>query len=988
MPNLKLVGALAVAAILLGSSIFLFHENYDAKPYIKVNIPQLYEGEQKMFSFSTLGTSIGPENNGTYILEGYVYNEVGKPLINTNITVFDFPWDVSTITNSTGGYEINVLLFGTFTMGIISKGYSQSLFTYTNLNGRDVWENVSLKKTYLYSVTGYAYTLQGGSNSSRVKVPDVNIYFRNFYATYNTLSNNTGNFSVKLQNSNYIIYVEKSGFSANVTPEFLNVTGKNVTNLKLELELPNNILFTINGTVFNKLNQPISTGISVEDVFEGRVVSNSTTLPDGSYSISVPAGYNQLYFKGIGFNINYTNEIFVNSSINNLNISLTAWDPFSGQPLNSQQKGLSFLPSFMKGEAENYLKSNSAINYKQNEKVFSKIQISNSFYSEYPQNISFENKFYGVVAGNFNGTIYYDSVILNSNAITELETDFPGIYNIILYIPGFSLITLSANNEIHYNSYYENAVPLSGQTFNITGSGINSVNGNPLYYSNYTLYENGIPVSSQDYITDGTYRFPVFIDVHQSYTLNFTIHIEENGFISQNYSLIVNSTKISNPNIFSMGTIGLSPVKSIGNGFEENLIPVACYSVSALEKNLTENYTTNLQSSSSSENLFLFYHSNSKLSYTIMYALVYINGVIYGKVFNTSISGTFNLQLNFSVSGYISFYSQYYKSMNDKLNALPGDKSFDNIYMNDRNLTTFKIEIINSLYKYEVKNRLSLNYEILPANIYSFNSLIYFKNTTSTVTSEFRNFTFEIPRGKFVFKYGNYSSIIMNQTTVDSFSSNTINVEMNVSEYSSLLFLNSTVPVYIYIQTINGSSVTSYFIGNFKNSVVTNVTLNQTYYKVRYYLKVEGTVFESRYFSGNFTSPLYRMSLNISNSTEIIGLNGIYSNSKYNIIYSNSTFNFLPDSVLLYNISLYRYDSPIEYVMPNGTYFLIDSSQFYMNNSFFSDISMNISGLTGKNSLTIYADYSANELSSATILISCHLEQLTLNDNNQYDVGE
>ncbi|MGP6294424.1 carboxypeptidase-like regulatory domain-containing protein [Caldiplasma sukawensis] len=988
MPNLKLVGALAVAAILLGSSIFLFHENYDAKPYIKVKIPQLYAGEQRMFSFSTLGTSIGPDNNGTYILEGYVYNENGKPLINTNITIFDFPWDVQTITNSTGGYKVEVLLFGTFTMGITSKGYSQSLFTFTNLNGRNVWENVTLKKAYLYSVTGYAYTLQNGNNSSKVKVPDVNIFFRNFYSTYNTLSNNTGNFSVKLQNSNYLIYVEKSGFSANVTPEFLNVSGKNITNLKLELKLPNNILFTINGTVFNKLNQPISTGIDVEDVFDGRVVSNSTTLPDGSYSISVPEGYNELYFKGTGFNLNQTGEIFVNSSINNLNMSLTAWDPFNGQPLNSQQKGLGFLPSFLKSEAENYLKSTSSINYKQNEKVFSKIQISNSFYSEYPQNISFENKFYGVIAGNFNGTIYYDSVLLNRSAITELETDFPGIYNIILYIPGFSLISLSADNGIHSNIYYENAVPLSGQTFNLTGSGINSVNGNPLYYSNYTLFENGIPVSSEDYVTDGSYRFEVFVDTHQSYTLNFTVDLQENGFISQNYSIIVNSTKTSNPGIFKMGDLGLIPVKSIGEGFTENVIPVACYELSSLEKNLTENYTTNHQSSSLSGNLFAFYHSNSLLGSTSMYALVYLNGVIYGKVFNTSTTGFLDVELNLSVSGYISFYSQYYKSINNRFTALPGNQSFEKINMNDRNITTFNIDILNTLYKYEVENKLNLNYETLPANIYSFNSLIYFKNSTSEITPEFRNFTFEIPRGNFVFRYGNYSSIVMNQTTVNTASSKTITVEMNVSEYSSLIFLNSTIPVDIYIQTMKGNSVNNYLIGTFKNAVLTNVTMNQTYYKVRYYFKAGGTVFESRYFAGNYTHPLYRISLDISNSTEIIQLNGIYSNSKYNIIYSNDTFNFLPGSVLLYNISLYRYDSTIEYVMPNGTYFVLDGSQFYMNNSYFSDINMNITGLTGKNSLTFYADYSVNELSSATILISCHLDQLTLNYNNHYNVGE
>ena len=147
----------------------------------------------------------------------------------------------------------------------------------------------------------------------------------------------------------------------------------------------------------------------------------------------------------MAFLTNSTGQILVTSNMTE-NMVLISKDPFTTSGIGPT--GLTFLPSFIQAYGLNYLKGNiSSIGFSSGQASLNfNIKVLNSFYHNSPQNSSFFSGMVGAIAGNFNGTIYYESIsVKNINGFITAISHYAGSYDIVLYLNGFNISEASQN---------------------------------------------------------------------------------------------------------------------------------------------------------------------------------------------------------------------------------------------------------------------------------------------------------------------------------------------------------------------------------------------------------------------------------------------------------------------------------------------------------------------------------------------------------------
>ena len=550
----KFLIAIAVAAIVIFSGLTFYHTDYRAKPYEQITLPTYFGNEVKMMAFSPFGSSGSPIENATVNIYGYVHNSNGNPLSNFNLSVYVFPWVVHYVTGINGFYHVVLLKYGTFTVGYIGPGYSSSFNTFTVLSGNTLWENVTLKRASFYQVSGRTV------NITQSPVDSVKLYLLTFFSTNVTSSSASSNFSIFLQDGTYAALTLKKNYDIKPKPLFFNVTGSSVNNLILVMNHTSNISYNVYGYVRDKLNQPISNAyiMSLNDL--GSIDSlKVTTNASGFYNITVPAGFNRITAGAEYFQSN-------NSSLMNIqhdvmyNFSMTAYDPFT--VTHNGPTGVSFLPSFMQGGAQSYLKGNlSYIDYNQsNPYDMFNMQAFNRFYNS-TLGDQFMKPMVGAVAVDVLGTIFYEPIKFSEvNGTARVPSYFNSKYKMVIYVNGFDLVRGTYNTPVPKNNTISiELTPQPGEVYslseNVTGSNYSFYKGGNLVspllqYPNFTLYENGLVVNTSylsNYysLINGKVQlkrtFYYFIDNQQNYVENFTLNTTEVGFQGKNYTFSVSS---------------------------------------------------------------------------------------------------------------------------------------------------------------------------------------------------------------------------------------------------------------------------------------------------------------------------------------------------------------------------------------------------------------------------------------------------------------
>ncbi|MCL4357002.1 MAG: hypothetical protein M1460_03945 [Candidatus Thermoplasmatota archaeon] len=800
--NPKFIAAIVIAAILIASGIYYFHGDYQAKPYEKLEL-KFFVGEVPILAFNQMGSSASPVGNATIHVSGTVTTSNG-PLKHSTVYIYDFPWVVAANTTGNGSYSFTFLMYGTFTIGYKSMGYTTTYKTFTMLNGNSLKENVFLKKAEIYNVSGNTL------NQTGVNIPDVNVVFHSFFGSYQTISGNVGNYINPAQNGTYLIITYKNGYNSTPKPRFVNVTGSIINNFNLVMNRTNSTTYYISGLVLNRLGTPIS-GAKVQDTVltsKGPIQALSVyTNSKGFYIIPVPGGYNNLTFTDVAFLTNSTGQILVTSNMTE-NMVMISRDPFTTTGIGPT--GLTFLPSFMQEYGLNYLDGNlSSIGFSSGQTSLNfNIKILNSFYSNSPQSSSFFSGMVGAIAGNFNGTIYYESIsVKNVNGLITATSHYAGSYDIVLYLNGFNISEASQNIPTT-KTYSVTMTPLPGQYFRTTLNATNSVTGQKLFFTNDTLLENLLPVNFSAY--SSTSSFYYFIDTSQIYSITLTYSVNEIGFINGTKSIVVKST---NPTYGSKTgviniTLSMTPSTSISSGFLNTTRTVPGISQSAISSKLTDVQTSNIKNTGNSTyEINLTSESTGEGGFQF---IIYteINGYVYSKVVN--FSNTINANLNFS-----GFYNgnfnavivgQMWKSNDFTYLFTYGQKNYfqNTIPLVARNVSIANISVKSKLSKdlelYKLGGNLSVPVAGIAIGAYSIamNWTAVKSNVTGT------HYTYYLPMSSpYSIEYI-HPLYILNITSISLAKQKYINVSMYVNSYGSIAIVNTSVNTTIEPHQSNG----------------------------------------------------------------------------------------------------------------------------------------------------------------------------------------
>ena len=833
--NPKFIAAIVIAAILIASGIYYFHGDYQAKPYEKLKL-KFFAGEVPMLAFNQMGSSASPVGNATIHVSGTV-STLNGPLKHSTVYVYDFPWVVAANTTGNGSYSFTFLMYGTFTIGYKSMGYTTTYKTFTMLNGNSLKENVFLKQAEIYNVSGNTL------NQTGVNIPDVNVVFHSFFGLYQTLSGNVGNYINSVQNGTYLIITYRNGYNSTPKPRFVNVTGSIINNFNLVMNKTNSTTYYISGLVLNLLGTPIS-GAKVQDTVltsKGPIQALSVyTNSKGFYIIPVPGGYNNLTFTDVAFLTNSTGQILVTSNMTE-NMVMISKDPFTTSGVGPT--GLTFLPSFMQAYGLNYLNGNlSSIGFSSGQTSLNfNIKILNSFYRNSPQNSSFFSGMAGAIAGNFNGTIYYESIsVKNINGLITAISHYAGSYDIVLYLNGFN-ISEASQNIPSTTTYSVILTPLPGQYFRTTLNATNSVTGQNLFFTNDTLLENGLPVNFSAYSNTSTFYY--FIDTSQIYSISLTYSVNETGFNDGTETIVVlstNPTHSSKTGVINI-TMPMTPSRSISSGFLNTTRSLPGISQSAISSKLIDVQTSNIRNTGNSTyEINLTSESTGETGFQF---IIYteINGYVYSKVVN--FSKTINASLNFS-----GFYNgnfnaviigQMWKSNVFTYPFTYGQKNYfqSTIPVVARNVSVANISIkskfIKDLELYSPGGNLSV--PVAGISIGAYSITMNWSAVKSNVTGT--HYTYYLPMSSpYLIEYV-HSLYIQNTTSISIAKQKVINVSMYVNSYGSIAKVDTSVNttidlhqsdgVYAPYNSVTGKGIFSYIVGNNSQPIYYTITIDK-----------------------------------------------------------------------------------------------------------------------------------------------------------------
>ena len=893
--NAKFIAVIIVAAIILGTGLSLFHETYNAKPYEKIKIPQIFENEQKMLAFSTKGSSMSPVQNGTIQLHGYIKNKSGNP-VTGRISIYDFPWVVYTDLNSQGYYNVTLLQYGSFTIGYKVSGYNTGFSKFTILSGNSKWENLTLQKATFYNVSGKTFNLTGAN------VPNVNLSFISFFGFYNSSSNSNAVYHTVLQNGTYAALTIKRNYNETPKPLFFNVTGKEITNLNFKMRNLKNETYLISGYIRNKLNLPaplikvssvsLSHNSTAGSFSTPSFFASTLTNKSGYYQVSAPVGVDYIYVStNYEYLFNFSSPFFVNRSVGNINISVNARDPFvSPTVINSiNYSGIKPIPSFMESNVSSYLKSSlSDVSYNLAFSDFNKgfiknrnitIQLNNIFYPNSPQNRTLLHSLNVLIMGNFEGTIYYRQTNISTSGVATFPAYYFGSYNLVVYAPGFlySTVSISIKNQSGQPVVPDISLkPLPGQVFEVSGFTFNLINQQRLLFPDITLNENGLLVNSSiEQSSGGSFKFYYFIDTHQNYEINLTINVFQAGFYNSSKSFVIKS--ISGQKNFTSIQIGSRPLNSIGSGFTESLLRVPGYNKTHLENILKGSVSSNIYNKGPQKiSVRVSNFSKNKGNEFVVYSN--INGLIYSKkVFiNSTVNPTFNISTTFSLFMNISLFGQYYKTINNPVSD--GISQTVSTHFAGRQTSVVNISLVNML-NFTVNKDFGLEYgrefnEQLPVSDLSLNiSSSSIPIITNSVNEKFNGtfITYKLPQGSYNFTYRGQDYVSANLKFNHNNKTGQFK-KLNVSSYGLVIPIESKVKVSFYVAetTFQNNSLLQYTVPPGVNGkmLILNQINNLTGVKMDYHINVEGSNFTSKSFSLNFKTPYNVQYINVTNTRE------------------------------------------------------------------------------------------------------------------------
>ncbi len=633
--------ALLVVGMMVISGVFLFfHVDYPANPAKLVlhfqppknvkppKIPQVFQNQTFNYPGMYLNqTSFTPTGNTTIILQGYAYNaSSGVPIANQKLGVFVQLAFGNTTTNSKGYYRITLLQSGT---GVFAFSMFQFdplfLRLFISSTPGTMWKNLSFSPAEKFSVSGI--TESHGKNVGNVKISTLTML-----GGYTTTSSSTGYYSLNMVNDTYLILVNKSGFSALPIPSAINVTGSQIQNYNLDLQVNKSApAYYISGYVFNDLKKPIGNIEVYSSTLNTKVYTNAA----GYYNITAAFYLNTLVFSGISYNgLQQTVTVFKN--ITNNNVTLSSKNPFVALPQNTGITNTS-LPAGMSNNS-------SAVNYANF--PLTHPYLSGQVLLYFPLMLVPNSQF--LIYTSVNGTYFYDRITTDPAGNYAIDTSYYGNYN-------FTIVSSI------FNQTYKNT-QLTGPNSNIpiyvntTTSHIFSAKGKIQNSLNKSLSIGGATINLTSGI--GSPSLAQFTSQpNGNYTItalvgNYYLNISAPGYISHNYPLNLNDN-LTNQN-YSL-TPDFNPVKgaSVWNSSQGSGIPGASSGNITNQINSTQSKNNGAPPSTTNYTPFTLTlkfvnASNSNTIDNTAFAIyIEVNGAYFRLNATTNNTGEYNITFNY-----------------------------------------------------------------------------------------------------------------------------------------------------------------------------------------------------------------------------------------------------------------------------------------------------------------------------------------------------
>ena len=936
--------ALLVVGMMVISGVFLFfHVDYPANPAKLVlhfqppknvkppKIPKMFQNQTFNYPGMYLNqTSFTPTGNTTIILQGYAYNaSSGAPIANQKLGVFVQLAFGNTTTNSKGYYRITLLQSGT---GVFAFSMFQFdplfLRLFISSTPGAMWKNLSFNPAEKFSVSGI--TESHGKNVGNVKISTLTLL-----GGYSTVSSSTGYYSLNMVNDTYLILVNKSGFSPLPIPSAINVTGSQIQNYNLDLQVNKSApAYYISGYVFNDLKKPIANIEVYSSTLNTKVYTNAA----GYYNITAAFYLNTLVFSGISYNkLQQTVTVFKN--ITNYNVTLSSRNPFIAPPQNTGITNTS-LPVGMSDNS-------SAVHYANPPPTHPYLSGQVLLYS--PLMLVPNSQF--LIYTSVNGTYFYDRITTGPAGNYSIDTSYYGNYN-------FTIVS-SIFNQTYKNTQISGPKSNVPIYVNTTPSYIFSAKGKIQNSLNNSLSIDGATIN----LTSGIGSPTLTSFTSQSngnYTItalmgNYSLNISAPGYISHNYLLILNGN-LTNQN-YNL-TPDFNPVKgaSVWNPSQGSGIPGAKSGNITNQINSTQSKYNGVPPSTTNYTPFTltleFVNiTNSPIKNTSFAIYIEVNSLLFTLINTTNQTGQYSITFNYG--GTFILVPEMIQYSN------PG------IYINTSNSSTNSPLIVNmSLLKLFHLNLTLYN----PFGVYN-QSTIYPDNLTSygyvlpifagsnytNVNDNYTLINFSLPNGLYKFNYISSHFVPTNFTV--NISGNNISPSKTINPYVLNLTWNTSV-IWGYnisssntgkIYSINmnmppkighavisltaGSFTLKTYLVNYSNNTYvnnTNFALNKTKFNntshfattngssnlsTIYVWKSSGTLYAN--YTSTPTSNLYisqiYINLNLTNGKTTLYENSVNftSNENYSNHYFNLTKFFLSTSTgTSLSITSYNYQLP------------------------------------------------------------------------------
>ena len=896
---------LLITGVIIISSVFTaFHVAYPSgNPIIdkipkNVKLPQIFQ--KQALDKNQLGfgkTFFNSAGNATITIQGYAKNATGNSYIaNTILYSAVFPVETSTYTSSTGFYQITVLAAGNGTFAFKIPGYN-TIYHSLNLFGvSTVWQNLSFTPEPRYQVTGQTEFPSGNP------VPNAGVKFTGPFSTFNITSDSNGFYSLNLTNGTYRIAAFKSGFSNQVTPFMVNVSGAALRNLTLTMHPYGNAIFNVSGYVFNELHQRISGAV----VSSNSSAYTSTTGSSGFYSIRVAYGWNSIMGMAAGYMPNIPPlDIFVAANMTDQNITLQNYNPFSGTGLGGSNnngqgtktgQGLGGLNGSSSQNITNRLGNTSSnISYGNGPQSGGIVLYGNITNSADSYPVSDTNLRFYI---NVNGTYYYENVPTNGTGYYALYLQYAGTYHFSVYSPFYHLknISLAIGGN---TSYSFNMTPYSKYMLTISGSAVNAIDHLPVSAM--------IQLNSQPDNSSILYNYTNSNGHYNLYVMegNYSITASSPGYDSETYNRSVTSDTVKDFNLTPSSSIGSGAQKWSGSS-GTNLPGTNGTSISQKMNNTGSGNATGYKVVLLTITLYNQSNPSRTIGNKYYEAFIGIDGVIYNLTNRTDPSGVSVITLFYTGNYTILIDTVDYNGTPQKLDVT-GNMSVD-FSLIPKPLYTLEVTVSNAY-----PGPLSTNYSV-PASTLSVTNYktmglsyeSYARLSTGTI------YTYVVPNGSYEFSYSNINYVPLAFQYNVSGSSHKLS--QKADPYMAVVYVNSAANWSMSLTGPNTNIYESNTSG--VHEIVFNLT--QDTFTAKFLLSTGNILVYNPSFTLTNTKSIENLYFNISASDQTVSSSGITYNNTRNDL--NISFNYSSQSeIYIYsmNVSSNYSTSPGFYINGN-----------------------------------------------------------------------